>query len=243
MRSLHLLIAIVFFIMGVVCYFILQNSQTQATSMYLKQYSSQDNIRFIPIGDSYTIGLGVDAHDRWPNMVVKKLQESGTKIEIDRNPSVSGYTVDDAIRYELPVVQKEKPDFVTVFIGANDSFRLGKVETFKRDYQQLLDGIERELKNQNAIVLITLPDYTVSPAGKDFREAERLQVGKLIEVYNEVIKAEATRRGLTVADIYPVSKEMTTPDFYINDGLHPSAKGYQRWNEVIFPVIQNHLSK
>lgn len=191
-------------------------------------------IKYVAIGDSYTIGLGIDEEGRWPNVLVKYLQEKGIKIELVANPSVSGFTVRDAIEIELPVVQSIKPDFVTVLIGANDNFMQRDEDDYRTDLVELLDKLQSIMTNPGNIVLVTIPDYSKSPSVQG-RGEEGLS--EFIQSYNIVIKEEAEKKNLPVADIFPVSQTMTGSEDYTEDGLHPSAQGYRKWEEVIFPRV------
>lgn len=202
--------------------------------------NSKDEISYIAIGDSYTIGLGVSEDYRWPNVLVNHLRNEGININLIANPAASGYMVLDAIKLELPVVEKAKPDFVTVLIGANDNFGQKDAGQFHQELAILLDKLQSMLKNPKNIVLITIPDYSKSPASKNYQTQG---VSTLIEKYNQAIKDEASKRGFSVADIFPISQTMTGNEDYISDGLHPSAEGYAKWEKVIFPVVFKLLKK
>lgn len=196
--------------------------------------------RYLPLGDSYTIGNGVLEKDRWPNVLVSHLNEAGVKIEIIGNPAVSGYTVEDALRRELPVVKQLQPDFVTVLIGANDNFRGTAPEVYGKELSDFLDQLQESMPEPQNIVLITIPDYTYSPAAKDF---ETEGVSESLEEYNQIIKSEAEKRGLKVANLFAISQTMTGDEDYIPDGLHPSAQGYEKWEKVIYPVVLDFLKQ
>ncbi len=196
-------------------------------------------ICYIPVGDSYTIGLGVSETERWPNILVENLKTNGVNLELVANPAVSGFTVNDAIEYQLPQVEKHKPDVVTVLIGANDNFRQVSIQEFSKSYNLLLDRLQKTVANPRNIILITIPDHTRSPAGRGFGEDANRQ---LLEVYNSIIKEQAIKRGMPVVDLFPVSQTMTDKDF-IADGLHPSAKGYAKWERVIYKIMFDVLSK
>ena len=199
---------------------------------------SDKNIKYVAIGDSYTIGLGIDEKGRWPNVMTVHLKEKGINVELVANPSVSGYTVRDAIEIELPLAANIKPDFVTVLIGANDNFMQRSRDDYHADLTKLLDRLQPMLSDPKNIVLITIPDYSKSPT---LQETKEEGLSEFIDGYNDVIKEEAETRGLPVADIFPVSQTMTGDDDYILDGLHPSAQGYAKWEKVIFPVVFNLL--
>lgn len=200
----------------------------------------EGKIKYISLGDSYTIGNGVLEKDRWPNVLVKHLNEADINIRLIGNPAVSGYTVEDALRRELPIVRQLNPDFVTVLIGANDNFRLKSHDIYNRELTAFLDELQSILKEPKNIVLVTIPDYSISPAASGNNTEG---ISKSIQEYNEIVKAEGSKRGLPIADIFPVSQTMTGSDDYISDGLHPSAQGYAKWEKVIYPVVFELLKK
>ena len=77
-------------------------------------------IRYVAIGDSYTICQGVAQTDCWPNLLTRHLTEVGIDIELVANPSKTGWRVGEAIEHALPVYEKAKPTFATLLIGVND---------------------------------------------------------------------------------------------------------------------------
>lgn len=195
-------------------------------------------IGYIPFGDSYTIGLGVVESHRWPNIMVENFAKEGINIRILKNPAVSGYTVRDMTNFELPILESIKPDFVTIFIGTNDSFAQTDVGIFEHNYKELLDKTQKLLTNPKNIVLITIPDYSKFPALKN---NQNVSLSRFISLYNEVITKESIRRSLILVDIYPLSQEMTDEHDFIFDGLHPSRAGYMKWERVIFPKVRELL--
>src|SRR3989339_57886 len=208
---------------------------------YNKKERNQVNdahISYIPFGDSVTIGLGVPESHRLPNVMVEHFAKEGINIGILENPAVSGYTVDDVIQFELPVLETLKPDFVTVFIGTNDSFSRTDVKLFESDYKKLLDKLQKLLVNPKKIVLITIPDYSQFPGLKQYKNNN---LPHLISSYNEIIKQESIKRDLFLADIYPVSQTMTEEKDFISDGIHPSKAGYMKWEKVIYPKVKKLL--
>ena len=196
---------------------------------------TDNSIRFIPIGDSYTIGMGVKQSDRWPNRLIRNLKSQDINIELVANPAVSGFTVKQAINYELPMVTTLKPDLVSVFIGANDSFMLTDPVLFEQDYRQLLSKLEATIDNPKNIILISLPDYSKAPASR--RYPNNFRYHQIVISYNQIIKNISQEKKLPLVDLYPISQTMTESADYILDGLHPSALGYQKWETVIFPVF------
>jgi len=202
--------------------------------------TESSKIKYIPIGDSYTIGEGVGEHERWPNQLVKNLRNQNIDIAIQENPAVSGFTVSDAIMYELPVIEKLKPDIVSVLIGANDNFQMADIKKFEKEYETLIDKLQRNMTNPQKILIITIPDHTISPAFKMYGGAA--DASQTIVLYNESIKRIAKEKGLIVADIYPVSQKLDSQIYFSSDGLHPSSLGYEKWEEIIRQKFLDLLS-
>ena len=232
-RMRNIFVGVVFIVITLVL-FILYLKQSSQKPQKVQFTNLEIGMRYVAIGDSYTIGLDVAEEDRWPNILTNHLKKEGINIHLVANPAVSGYTVKDVIKMELVEVEKIKPDFVTVLIGANDNFGQKDAETYRQELRKLLDKLQLIVTNPKNIVLITIPDYTKSPALKLYKKEDML---KLIEEYNEIIKEEGEKRDLTIANIFPMSQTMINDDDYVSDGLHPSAQGYIKWERIIFPVV------
>src|SRR5438045_8806659 len=76
-------------------------------------------MRYLALGDSFTIGTGTTPDRSFPAVLARRWRERGIECDL-RNPAVNGYTTDDLIREELPLVRPYAPDLITLLIGAND---------------------------------------------------------------------------------------------------------------------------
>lgn len=196
----------------------------------------QTPIRFIPIGDSYTIGESVGETERWPNLLTRHLSDAGTPTELIANPGQTGWTTRTAIERELPVVEKERPNLITILIGVNDLVQGVPGETFQKNLEEIVDRSTAALTQPGTLVLITIPDFTLTPAGKSFSSVSENQ--KTLAVFNNIIRQEAEKRGLPIADIHAVSVRLgEDPTYTANDGLHPSPSAYIEWEKEIFSSI------
>lgn len=102
--------------------------------------------------------------------------------------------------------------------------------------------MQAKLPDKSKIILITNPDFSKTPNGLLFENGRDISRG--IAEYNDIIKAEGKKRNLPVVDIFPLSQEISTdPEMIASDGLHPSAKGYARWEQLIFPVAAQMLQR
>ncbi|MFA9288967.1 MAG: SGNH/GDSL hydrolase family protein [Weeksellaceae bacterium] len=199
-------------------------------------------ISYLPLGDSYTIGEGLPETDRWPNQLASHLNRDGIEVIIVANPARTGFTTQQLIDYELPLVQQYKPQVVTLQIGVNDWVQGVSKEDFQANIKLILDNLQNTLADRNAIVIVTIPDFSASPTGAQYGSGRDISAG--IAEFNAVLLDEATARGLPIADVYPVSQQMKVdPSLIHTDGLHPSAKQYALWEAIIYPKILPILNK
>lgn len=54
--------------------------------------SGERQLRFLALGDSYTIGHNVEIEERWPTQLVQRLRERGANVGDAEIIAVSGWT-------------------------------------------------------------------------------------------------------------------------------------------------------
>jgi acyl-CoA thioesterase-1 len=201
---------------------------------------AQQPIRYVALGDSYTIGTGAKKDEAWPSVMVKQLEDNKIAIELIANPSQNGWTTQDLIENELPVLDKSKANFVTLLIGVNDWVQGVDAKTFQKRFIAIVDHIQKQLPDKSMLLIITIPDFGVTPTGKRYGNGRDISKG--IAEFNAIILAEAKKRNLKTVDLFEPSKQMATKKEWIApDGLHPSAKGYANWESVIYPFAYEML--
>ena len=198
-------------------------------------------LRYVALGDSYTICTGVQRDDRWPDRLVAALGPAEPTLELVANLAVNGYTTDDLIRYELPALDELEPAFVSVQIGVNDVVRGRSPGSYITNIRTILDDVSRRV-GPGRIVTVAVPDYTVTPAGADYGDPRRRHDG--IVAVNQAMAREAADRGIAFVDIFDVSrKAKEDPTLVANDGLHPSGRQYGLWVERIAPVVARLIGR
>jgi lysophospholipase L1-like esterase len=201
---------------------------------------SSDTIRYVALGDSYTICEGAKREESWPVILTKHLNEKGISIELVANPSRTGWTTQDLIDNELPVFDKSAATFATLLIGVNDWVQGVDSAKFHSSLNFIIDHVQSKLPDNKNLVLITIPDFGITPEGPKYSRGRDISKG--LQEFNKIILFEAKKRGLKSVDIYPLSLEMKdNPSLVAADGLHPTAKEYAIWEKLIFPVVQSLL--
>ncbi|MBA3682236.1 MAG: SGNH/GDSL hydrolase family protein [Bacteroidetes bacterium] len=187
---------------------------------------------YLPLGDSYTICTGATEKESWPVLLTNHLLENKIECKLLDNPARNGFSTQNLIDNELPLVKKLKPDLVTVLIGVNDWVRGVSKETFTKNLIFILDEVQKTIPDKKKVILITIPDFGATPQGKNYGNGRDIEKG--IAEFNAVIIAEAKKRKLPLVDIYDLSKAMKDDATLVAvDGLHPSGKEYALWEKLI----------
>ena len=212
------------------------------TSAIAMAQTDKEKIRYAVVGDSYSCGEGATPKESWPALLTQHLKSQGIDIDLVSNPSVTGWTTKDAIDKELPKFVNSSPNFATLLIGVNDWVQTVDEETFRTRLSYLLDSMLAVLPNKKRLLVVTIPDFGVTPAGPKYSRGRNIHDG--ITQFNKIVTEEAHKRGLEVVDIFPLSKRMGHEKSLVaKDGLHPSAKAYAEWETIIFPAALKLLKQ
>lgn len=189
-------------------------------------------LRYVALGDSYTIGTSVAEADRWPNQLARLVPA----LDLVANLGVNGYTSRNLIEAELPLLRGLRPDLVTVLIGVNDVVQGVPEATYRANVAQILDEVTG-LVGPERVLVVTTPDYTVTPAGADYGDPARQSAG--IRRNNAIITEEAAARDIVVVDIHDLSlRAATNRSLVAEDSLHPSGAQYALWVDRIRPAAE-----
>ena len=185
-----------------------------------------DEIRYLALGDSFTIGTGSSPAESFPARLADRWRQAGKKVTL-RNLGVNGFTTDDLSQRELPQVRPFRPNFVTLAIGANDRVHKVPIEVYRRHLSEILDEIVKAGVPPKQIVALPQPEWSLSPAASSFGTPAAL--GADIVAFNDVLKAEAEKVGARYIDLYPLMHQQAEAKMIASDGLHPNAKAHDEW--------------
>ena len=190
-------------------------------------------LRFVGLGDSYTIGTSVAEAERWPNQLDERIDE----LELVGNPAVKGFTSADLINDELPQLDALRPELVSVLIGVNDVVQGVPDSQYAGNVAIILEELLTRLP-PNRIVCIATPDYTVTPSGAAF--GDPAQQSAAIVRFNAILREACEHREIRfVPEIFELSQgAQADPSLVADDGLHPNGKQYALWVDAIAPVVQ-----
>ena len=108
------------------------------------------------------------------------------------------------------------------------------LEQFSQNYEEILRRLRNDTKA--AIVVTNIPDISSAPR---IPPALRSEYHQQIVAFNQKLEEIASRHDVSVFDIYAVTHEQLSahPEFFSEDGFHPSDKGYEFWAEQMWPII------
>jgi len=208
--------------------------------VFAAQSVDANPIRYVAIGDSYTVATGIEKKDSWPSQLTQKLKSAGIEINLIEILGMRGATSQQTLNEVMPQLKNLKPEFITLLIGVNDWIREGiSSSKFKIRIKNLIDEIQSNLPPKK-LLLITIPDFSCSPQKKNWGYGKSATNG--ITRLNKILKTEAALRDLVIVDIYPLSQNLCSQaGMFSGDGVHPSALQYSKWVDLIFPHLMNNL--
>ncbi len=195
---------------------------------------SAEPLRYLALGDSYTIGERVAETERWPVVLAGMLRERGLGVADPQIIARTGWTTDE-LDAAIDAAEPRGPfDIVSLLIGVNNQYRGHGVDEYRKEFRRLLGrAIGFAGGEAGRVVVVSIPDWGVTAFGADDgRGPERIAAE--IDGFNAAARAEAERAGARWVDVTPASR--AAPELVADDGLHPSGAMYERWAELALPA-------
>ena len=192
------------------------------------------------LGDSYTIGEGVQLVENFPNQTITRLRKDGYAFEEPEIVAQTGWTTDELQAAVDNHSFKGSYDFVTLLIGVNNQYRGRTVENYGSEFESLLKrAIQFSNGKTDHVIVLSIPDWGVSPFAKD-RDTKQIAIE--IDNFNSANKAIVERYKVSYIDITPASREAANDRSLIaSDGLHPSAKEYAKWSKQLSLLLKSMM--
>lgn len=214
-------------------------SSSNQTTMEENEVTPLENLEYLALGDSYTIGEGVAEELRWPNQLAQKLAGVGIDIESVQIIAKTGWTTRDLLE-GIEAGPPEKHDLVSLLIGVNNQYQKRPFEQFDNEFGILLNRAIELVGSKDKVFVVSIPDYGVTPFGSGDPEG----IGKEIDSYNAHIALTCEAMDIPFIDITGISRELGASEGTLaTDRLHPSGTQYTQWTEAILPVVIDLLKK
>ena len=179
----------------------------------------------VAVGNSLTAGLGVDEKMAYPDQLDRRLKADGYHFRVV-NAGVSGETSSGALARIDWVIDSLQPDIVILETGANDGLRGIDPGLLEGNLNRLVE----RLTTQNIQVILAgmqmLPNL-----GPDY-----------IRAFADIYPRIAAKHGVL---LIPFFLEGVAGRHELNqdDRLHPTAKGYARIVETLYPAVVTAIQR
>lgn len=198
--------------------------------------TAQEPLKYLALGDSYTIGESVAESERWPVQLAKALTEKGTPVLKPKIIAVTGWRTDNLSNGINIARLKNEYDLVSLLICVNNQYQGKSAKEYAVEYEELLKkAIELAGDNKDRVFVVSIPDYGFTPFGQPKQE----KITKELDEFNAINRRITEGYGIMYINITDISRKgLDDPNLVASDGLHPSGKQYTLWVERIIPQLK-----
>lgn len=202
---------------------------------------ASENLTYLALGDSYTIGEAVEYHETFPVQLALRVRQKGLSVEFPHVIAKTGWTSGEL----LAAIDQESLsvyDMVTLLVGVNDQYRGYPINEYREQFFILVKkAVELAKGDAGRVFVLSIPDWGVTP----FAEGKnREQIRKEINEYNQINLEETIRAGCHYIQITDISRQVPLfPDMLAKDQLHPSRVMYGQWVDAMLSQVVQALKQ
>lgn len=219
-----------------------ENMEPQNATDYT-QYTTHDpeGFSYLALGDSYTKAECEVPANSYPNQLVTKFKAAGLKVKSQTIIAQTGWRTDNLKDAINNAALQDTFDLVSLLIGVNNQYQGRSAQDYRTEFRGLLETAIRLAKGRNdKVFVISIPDYGVTPFGS----GNEASIASQIDLFNAINKEETENKGVRYFDITPISRKAKTDgSLTCTDQLHPSAKMYAQWVDLMLPDLVSIVRK
>jgi len=178
----------------------------------------------VAVGDSLTEGFGVDKSEAYPALLEQKLRANGYPYQVV-NAGVSAETSSGTLS-RVNWVLNLNPDIVILETGGNDGLRVIDPELTEANLKAIIDRFQDDGAE---VVLAGL--QTIQNLGQEYTDA-----------YRDIYPAVAAEKEVILIPFF-LEGVAADPDLNQEDGIHPTAEGYEIIVETVYPYVVEAIEK
>lgn len=194
-------------------------------------------VSFLALGDSYTIGQGVEEAARFPHQAEDLLRQQGINVFAPDYVAQTGWTTDQLLNAINIRPSQQRYDIVTLLIGVNDQFRGRDTGQYAASFAICLEkAIALAGGKTERVFVLSIPDYSVTPVGRNW---DPQRTSREIDLYNLVNRRITSFNRVRYIDVTDSTRlAATDPRRVTTDGLHPSGLEYATWARMLAPFMR-----
>lgn len=200
--------------------------------------------KIVAIGDSITYGMSASSQEMcWASLVTSMLEELiGHPMKlVNKGICANILSVDSPAysfsegpsgleRFRKDIIE-EKPDLVFIAYGLNDSRGGTSAQTFRKDYQEMLSEIRKEISP----IIVVLNLFYMHEITYHMDDVWNHSDYEITEEFNLIIQQLAKKNNLILADVYSAQKGV---DWSVcDDHCHPNDLGHRLIANRVFEAI------
>jgi lysophospholipase L1-like esterase len=219
-----------------------ENNQDNLSDKTGNMEEPHSGLKYLALGDSYTIGESVEVNGRFPEQLADSLEKQGFTLQPLEIIARTGWTTDELMAGIIDERPEGPYDLVTLLIGVNNQYRGRDTAEYRMQFTALLDtAIVFAGNDPQKVIVISIPDWGVTPfaTGQD-----TAAIAREIDDFNSINREVTESYTIEYVDVTGISRRARDDlSFIAEDGLHPSAEMYAEWVVEMLPAAIRILSK
>lgn len=199
------------------------------------------SVKYLALGDSYTIGQSVCETCRFPEQLKTILKATYPQTNLSLKVIArTGWTTSNLIT----AINNENPDsnydLVTLLIGVNNQYQGKDFSVYEKEFPVLLNkAIALAKGDKKNVIVLSIPDYAYTPFASNYGEANRMKISTEINQYNTFAENTCAKNGVSFISITDITRQgLSNRNLVAPDGLHPSETAYKMFIDRIFPKVK-----
>ncbi len=217
-------------------------SALSASETNLPFENEVDTLRYLALGDSYTIGQSVDAALRWPVQLHNVLNQNTSQFVVEYPDIIAqtGWTTTNLSNaMDNAGVDDLQYDFVSLLIGVNNQYQGLSLSDYETEYTLLLErAIAIAGGNSDKVFVVSIPDYGYTPFGLSNQES----ISADLALFNASCQTITEAANVNWYNITPISQQWPEVENLVaSDNLHPSGYQYSLWVDSFWDQVMEQI--
>lgn len=198
------------------------------------------SLKYLALGDSYTIGQSVCTTCRFPEQLKASLNAMYSRTISLKIIATTGWTTNNL----LSAIESQNPesdyDLVTLLIGVNNQYQHKNFMLYEKEFPELVNkAIMLAKGDKKNVVVISIPDYAYTPFGKSMSGNQSSTISAEINQYNTFAENYCNNNQIAFVSITEITREgLNNPGLVASDGLHPSESAYKMFVDKMMPKVK-----